>query len=169
MEYRLGWERSLMVEVCLTALSVRLPASLPFPGRKPKVYPPERLNKEVLALKTTNQVADELRHRPKNWELKECVELPLSRPCTPLGSPLPSVHMFPPGRRLNINFEETDLLWRIELCIPTLGIFSQWSGQVLFLSSTWQVPPSTQSFRLPFYASFFNRNWDFSALVLLIF
>lgn len=66
MEYRLGWERSLMVEVCLTALSVRLPASLPFPGRKPKVYPPERLNKEVLALKTTNQVADELRHRPKN-------------------------------------------------------------------------------------------------------
>ena len=66
MEYRLGWERSLMVEVCLTALSVRLTASLPFPGRKPKVYPPERLNKEVLASKTTNQVADELRHCPKN-------------------------------------------------------------------------------------------------------
>ena len=55
-----------MVEVCLTALSVRLTASLPFPGRKPKVYPPERLNKEVLASKTTNQVADELRHCPKN-------------------------------------------------------------------------------------------------------
>jgi len=66
MEYRVGWERSLLVEVCLTALSVRLPASLPLPGRKPKVYPRERLNKEILALETTNQIADGLRHCPKN-------------------------------------------------------------------------------------------------------